>query len=217
MVERQPSKLNVAGSSPVFRSLQAQTSLKETKGLKVRNLIVSLSILFLGMSVSYAEVPTCAGSKYSIPFKGITFGMKQADAVKKLRADNPSLIVTADAEGVKMKYPLSQQQIFDEVRLLILDGYVHEVLISYSNSFQDEQGGPAKAALNIIKNANEKFGLALDKEPVEGGFRFVWASDNGAGFRVTAKDPYTIVMGYNCEPLTDYLTEKKRKTTNFGF
>lgn len=177
-----------------------------------------MSLLMASASVVYAEdVPTCEGSKFVIPVKGITFGMKQDAALKVLKTNNPKLIITSNADGIKMVYPKQMQDIFDEVRVQTMDGYVVEILISYSNSFQDGQGGPAKAAMNLIKNVIEKYGKADSQDQVDKGFRITWESDRGVGFRITAKDPYTVVMGLDCEILAAHLAEKKRKSTNFGF
>jgi len=179
-------------------------------------------VAFLLACASRAEAKnTCNTAPYTkvMPaHTGLTFGMSINDAYKAAeRTYGRKAIVRRDKGNVIVNIRGSQQDIFDQIAFIQLNGRVVTMAWSYANSFQDKLGGPAEALTTLVKKVKSVIGLADDASKIDKGFKFMWNEKGGLSATITGEDPYKIFFKFTCESLESSERTKMRQSVNLGF
>jgi hypothetical protein len=186
----------------------------------IRNSIL-LAAFLLACTPKAEAKNTCNTAPYTkvMPAHvGLTFGMSIDDAYKAAeRIYGRKGIVRRDKGNVIVNIRGSQQDLFDQIAFIQLNGRVVTMAWSYANSFQDKLGGPAEALTTLVKKVKAEIGLADDARKIDSGFKFVWNEKGGLSTTITGEDPYKIFFRFTCETLEEAERAKVRQNVNLGF
>lgn len=165
----------------------------------MRILLLSLVVLMSGVA---AAEPPCGETKYKPAIQGFFYGMSKPLFSALIQEVYPKArVIEQSEEIIKVQFPKGNLP-FDLMAAKFTQSKLRLLSISYSNEFQEALGGSEKARGYLLERMKDRFGEFLESRKIEGGVRFTWARNLGGSLEVTAKEPYTLYITYECfEPV----------------
>lgn len=188
----------------------------------VKKLLLIASLLCVAVPSAHADevMPTCGKTKYNHPVKGISYGMTKKDVRSTLKRNYPSPQHKVSEEGDLLVLEFSAQPTFSRIAFNFKGDRLFQMKLFYSDKFIESLGGEDAAKVSVLKKLVEKFGNIDSHEPLnmggQEGHKVYWSVHEGASLVLIAIGNF-VVLSYECEALSVFMTSQQAKSANFGF